>query len=54
MLLKTTFFLAVQKGQGYFAMPVEDQILQIGIYLQTDFYKRMLQYAAYSFKGRGQ
>lgn len=41
-LLKITLFLAVQKGKGYFAMPTEDQILQISIYLQIDLYKRML------------
>lgn len=39
----------MQKGNGYFGMPVEDQILQIGTYLQIDLYKRMQQ-NAYSFK----
>jgi len=34
-------------------MSVENQFLQIGIYLQIDLYKRILQCAAYSFKGKG-
>lgn len=34
-------------------MPVEDQILQVVIYLQIDLYRRALQYAACSFKGKG-
>lgn len=48
--MKTAFFLAMQKGREYFAMPVEHQILQIGIYLQIDVYKK----TRYCFNRKGQ